>query len=136
MPLLTTVDIRFASWEAEQAFLDVYQQMEQEVKGVSGCLDYRVYRGPDRLYLFFVVWEDREAVQRWVHNEFHQTTLMANFRKWCKEGWFGYWDSSEDRPRARKCMQCGRWTQAEPGWGMAGPSRCRNCGESVLPADH
>ena len=136
MTVLTTVDIRFASWEGEQAFLDVYQEMEREVTGVAGCLEYRVYRGPDGLYLFFVVWEDRDAVNRWVENSFHQTQLMANFRKWCKEGWFGYWDPSDERPRARKCMSCGRWTQGEPGWSSKLPRVCRNCGESILPGDH
>lgn len=136
MAVLTTVDIRFASWEGEQSFLDVFQQLEREIKGIAGCLEYRVYRGPDRLYLFFVVWQDREAVQRWVENEFHQTVLMKNFRKWCKEGWFGYWNPAGDRLRARRCMHCGRWTQAQPGWSMEEPARCRQCGESVLPGGH
>ncbi|MBI2886375.1 MAG: antibiotic biosynthesis monooxygenase [Chloroflexi bacterium] len=136
MPVLTTVDIRFASWEGEQAFLDIYQQFEGEVKRIPGCLDYRVYRGPDRLYLFFVVWEDRTAVQRWVDNEFHRTVLMASYRRWCKEGWFGYWDPAEDHSRTRKCMECGRWTQAQPGWSMAGPASCRNCGHRLAAEEH
>lgn len=135
MPLLTTIDIRFASWEGEQSFLDVYQQLEREVEGIPGCLDYRVYRGPDRLYLFFAVWEDQAAVQRWIENDFHQKVLMANYRKWTKEGWFGFWDPGEDHPRSRKCLECGRWTQAQLGWSMAEPQVCSQCGQPVTPHD-
>lgn len=133
MAVLTTVDIRFASSEGEQAFLDSYSQMEREVKAVAGCLDYRVYRGEDRLYLFFVVWQDRAAVKRWVDNAFHRTVLMANFRRWCKEGWFAYWGVERDYPRARKCLACNAWTRSQPGWSTAEPTTCRYCGTSVLP---
>lgn len=130
MPLLTTVEIGFTE-TGEQAFQEVVLRMEEELRSVPGCLEYRLYRRPERVYLFFVVWEDRAAVQRWVENEFHRTVLMRNFRQWCNLGWFGYWDVAEDRNRAQKCLQCGRWTQAQPGWQSDVPQSCRQCGAAL-----
>lgn len=130
MPFLTTVEIGFTE-AGEEAFQGVLARMEQELKSVPGCLEYRLYQRPERVYLFFVVWEDRAAVQGWIENEFHRTVLMPGFRQWCNLGWFGYWDMAQDNNRAKKCLQCSRWTQAQPGWKGDVPQVCRQCNAAL-----
>lgn len=126
-PLLTLVEFAFTE-EGEAAFRVVLPQMESEVRSIQGCLEYRLYRGAGGEYLFYNVWDDRAAVDRWLHNEFHRTVLMPAFRKWATLGWFSYWDLSGDNNRARKCMACGRWTQSLPGWDAKIPTECSRCG--------
>lgn len=127
-PILTTVEFGFKDQESEEEFLKLTDRAEREVRDIQGCLDYRLYHRDGRCYLFFVVWEDAAAIDRWVSNEFHQKELMPSFRKWCNEGWFGYWGLGSDRNRAKKCLSCGRWTQEMPGWDQNVPSKCRQCG--------
>jgi heme-degrading monooxygenase HmoA len=131
LPMLVLVEIGFRDEQTEQAFHEVSPQMERELAAIPGCLESRVYRGPDRRYLFFTVWEDRRAIQRWVDNAFHRSVLMANFSRWADEGWFSYWNMLQDNSRARKCMSCGRWTRGQPGWSARGPTTCVHCGASL-----
>lgn len=105
-----------------------------EVRGVAGCLYASVWERPDeRRYLFMTVFTDAAAVARWVDNEFHRTTLMPGFRRWCTEGWFGEFGLETDHDRARKCAACGRWTPGRPGWSERAPSSCRQCGAALGP---
>ncbi len=129
--VLTTVEMTFRTAEAEAEFQKVFPQMEQELGSIPGMLESRTYRRGPGTYLFFNVWESAEAIQRWVDNEFHRTVLMPSFRQWCSLGWFGYWDEREDHPRSKKCMACGRWTRAHPGWDAGVPDTCRNCGAKL-----
>lgn len=133
-PLLTLVEIGFRDETTEQAFHEVLPQMRAELAGIPGCLENRIYQRPDRRYLFFTVWESREAIQRWVDNEFHRTVLMTNFTRWADEGWFSYWSSLEAHSRSRRCPQCHRWTQGAPGWSSRVPDQCARCGASLRPA--
>jgi quinol monooxygenase YgiN len=106
----------------------------RETRGVDGCLQATVWeRAAERRFLFVTFWTDAEAIRRWVENDFHKTTLMPAFRKWCVEGSFSEFAESAEHQRARKCASCGRWTQAKPGWSEAAPSACRNCGASLAP---
>ena len=111
-----------------------------ETRSVPGCLQATVWERPaERRYLFVTFWTDSEAVARWVANEFHRTTLMPGFRKWCVEGSFSEFTGAEpEHQRARKCPSCGRWTQAKPGWSEAEPKQCRQCGGSLAsgPVTH
>jgi len=81
MPVMTLAEFGFTG-DGEAAFLEVLPQMEREVRSVDGCREYRLWRGPAGEYVFFVVWDDQAAVDRWVQNEFHRTTLMPAFRRW------------------------------------------------------
>src|SRR3989304_5965660 len=103
----------------------------REVRAVEGCEEAVVWERPSRRYLFGSVWSDRDAVRRWVANEFHRSVLMPGFRAWGNEGWFSYWDLTEDHNRARKCPACGRWTQAQPGWSEFVPRVCSRCGAAL-----
>ena len=101
-----------------------------ETRAVAGCLEATVWERPaERRYLFTTYWTDGEAVARWVANEFHRTTLMPGFRRWCIEGGFSEFTLAADHDRARKCASCGRWTQGRPGWSEHAPTACRQCGK-------
>ena len=103
-----------------------------EARAVEGCLEATVWERPaERRYLFTTYWTDSEAVRRWVANEFHKTTLMPAFRRWCVEGSFSEFTLSVDHDRARKCASCGRWTAGRPGWSEREPSKCRQCGSAL-----
>lgn len=127
-PLLVTAEFRCS--EAGDAELRAHlDRTLAEVRGVDGCLEATVWERPaERRYLFTTVWRDGDAVGRWVANEFHRTTLMPGFRRWCTEGAFGEFALAADHDRARKCPACGRWTRGRPGWSEAEPSACRQCG--------
>jgi len=104
----------------------------REARGVAGCLQATVWERPlERRFLFLTFWSDADAVRRWVENEFHRTTLMPGFRRWCIEGSFSEFALAADHDRARKCASCGRWTQGRPGWAEAGPAKCRQCGSDL-----
>jgi len=103
-----------------------------ECRAVAGCLQATVWERPaERRTLFVTLWSDAESVRRWVANDFHETTLMPAFRRWCTEGSFSEFTGGAEHARARKCASCGRWTQALPGWSEAGPAACRQCGASL-----
>jgi quinol monooxygenase YgiN len=103
-----------------------------ETRAVEGCLQATVWERPaERRYLFTTLWTDREAVRRWVENEFHRTVLMPGFRRWCSEGSFGEYVHDADHDRARKCPACGRWTPGRPGWSEQVPATCRQCGREL-----
>jgi len=90
----------------------------------------------ERRVQFATLWSDAEAVKRWVENAFHRKVLVPGFRQWCVEGCFGEYRLDTDHKRARKCAGCGRWTQEQPGWDEARPSRCGKCETPIeLPLD-
>jgi quinol monooxygenase YgiN len=106
-----------------------------EVRAVPGCLQAGVWERPDeRRYLFTTFWTDAAAVGRWVDNEFHRSTLMPGFRRWCTEGSFSELTLAADHDRVRKCGTCGRWTPGRPGWSEQGPASCRQCGAALTPS--
>jgi len=120
---------------SESGDAELRKQLERtlaETRATPGCLDAQVWERPsERRFLFTTYWTDAEAVRRWVENEFHRTTLMPAFRKWCVEGAFSEFTLATDHDRAKKCASCGRWTPGRPGWGEREPSTCRNCGASL-----
>jgi quinol monooxygenase YgiN len=120
----------------EEGEILLRQQLDrtlQEARAVDGCLHATVWERPaERRFLFTTYWTDRDAVGRWVENEFHRTVLMPGFRRWCSEGWFGEFSVEADHDRARKCAACGRWTSGKPGWAEAEPGTCRGCGRRLL----
>ncbi len=129
---LQLVLVEFGCSEAGEApFRAQVARTIAEVRAVEGCLETLLYARPQRLYLFTSVWRDRAAVERWVRHDFHRQVLMPAFRQWCTEGWFSYWALEADRNRARKCPQCGRWTQALPGWTELNPAVCARCGADL-----
>lgn len=132
-PLLSLVEIGFREEVAEAEFKAVLPRMEQELRSIEGCLEARTFVGAGRRYFFFTVWKDEAALQRWVDNEFHRTTLMPGFKRWCDEAWFGYWSLFKDNDRVRRCAKCGRWTREQPGWSTAGPAKCSRCGAELGP---
>ena len=108
------------------------EQTLSETRATEGCLEATVWEQPDaRRFLFTTYWTDGAAVARWVANEFHRTTLMPAFRRWCVEGAFSEFTLSTDHDRARKCGACGRWTPGRPGWSQQGPTGCRACGGAL-----
>lgn len=134
-PLLVTAEFVFTE-EGEEEFLRHRDRTLDEVRAVEGCLQAVLWSRPRRRYQFSTLWTGPEAVTRWVENEFHRTTLMPGFRKWCSEGCFGEYALDTDHPRARKCGSCGRWTQGLPGWDERHPERCQKCGaEQAQPSD-
>jgi heme-degrading monooxygenase HmoA len=130
-PLLILVELGFRDDAAEQEFKTVLPRMESELAGIVGCLERRTFIGAGRRYLFFTVWQDEAALERWVNNEFHRTILMPGFRRWCDEAWFGYWSMLKDNDRVRRCPACGRWTPEQPGWSSKGPAKCGRCGAEL-----
>jgi quinol monooxygenase YgiN len=127
-PLLVTAEFRCS--EAGDAELRKHlERTLAETRAVEGCLQATVWERPaERRYLFTTLWSDRDAVGRWVANEFHRTILMPGFRRWCSEGAFGEFTLAADHDRARKCFACGRWTPGRPGWSEQVPAACRQCG--------
>ena len=100
-----------------------------ETRATPGCLQATVWeRTAERRFLFTTYWADAAAVTRWVENEFHRTTLMPGFRRWCVEGSFSEFTLTAEHTRARKCAACGRWTSGAPGWSEQAPATCRQCG--------
>src|SRR6266496_4113288 len=126
-PLLVLVEFGFTE-EGEKEFLMHLDRALDEVRSIDGCLEAIVYKRPERMYLFYTLWRDQEAIDRWVQNEFHRNVLMTGFTRWANEGWFGYWNLKADRKRARKCPSCGRWSQAQPGWTEMTLTTCAHCG--------
>jgi quinol monooxygenase YgiN len=126
-PLLVLVEFGFTE-EGEKEFLMYLDRVLDEVCSIDGCLEAIVYKRPERMYLFYTLWRDQEAIDRWVQNEFHRNVLMTGFTRWANEGWFGYWNLKADRKRVRKCPSCGRWSQAQPGWTEMTPTTCTRCG--------
>ncbi len=88
-PLLLLVEMGF-SVEGEQALLDVIARMDDELRSIPGLLEYQRFQRPERAYLFLTVWENQDAIDRWVANEFHRSVLMPGFRKWAVEATFNY----------------------------------------------
>jgi quinol monooxygenase YgiN len=132
-PLLVLAE--FGCTEAGDADLRAHlERTLAETRAVPGCLQATVWERPsERRFLFVTYWTDSDAVDRWVANEFHRTTLMPAFRKWCVEGSFSEFAGAEpEHNRARKCPSCGRWTQAKPGWSEAEPKQCRQCGAELV----
>jgi quinol monooxygenase YgiN len=131
-PLLVTAEFRCT----EDGDAELRRHLDRtldEARAVEGCLHATVWERPaERRYFFTTVWRDRDAVARWVDNEFHRTVLMPGFRRWCTEGSFGEFTLEADHDRARKCGACGRWTRARPGWSEAGPATCRQCGADLV----
>jgi quinol monooxygenase YgiN len=126
-PQLVLVEFGFTEG-GEKEFLAQLDHILDEVRSIDGCLEAIVYERPERMYLFYSVWRDQEAIDRWVQNEFHRTVLMTGFTRWANEGWFGYWHLAADRKRVRKCPSCGRWSQAQPGWTEMTLTTCARCG--------
>jgi quinol monooxygenase YgiN len=133
-PLLVLAEFRFSA-EGEHQFAPHLERTLSEVRGIEGCLHADVWQQPGRRYLFHTVWTDRTGVDAWVENTFHRSVLMPGFREWCIEGWFSYWGLESDHNRARKCLACGRWTQAQPGWDGRLPDACRQCGQPLPSPD-
>ncbi len=131
-PLLVLAEFVFTE-EGEAAFLPHLDQTMEETRATEGCLQAVLWTRPGRRYQFSTLWSERAAVTRWVENDFHRRVLMPGFRKWCVEGCFGDYRLTIDHARARKCPDCGRWTQEQPGWDERRPAQCAKC-ESVLPA--
>jgi quinol monooxygenase YgiN len=133
-PLLVLAEFRCS----EDGDVELRRHLERtlhEVRGVEGCLQATVWERPlERRHLFTTLWRDREAVGRWVENEFHRAVLMPGFRRWCTEGSFSEFALDADHDRARKCPACGRWTAGRPGWSEQGPATCRHCGGALAPA--
>jgi quinol monooxygenase YgiN len=103
-----------------------------ETRATPGCLQASVWERPaERRFLFTTYWTDSAAVSRWVENDFHRSTLMPGFRRWCVEGSFSEFNESAVHDRARKCGACGRWTSARPGWSEQAPTTCRQCGAAL-----
>jgi quinol monooxygenase YgiN len=129
--LLVLAEFR-CSEEGDAALRGHVARTLQEARAVAGCLQATVWeRAEERRYLFTTVWSDREALRRWVENDFHRTVLMPGFRRWCTEGSFSEFSLDLDHDRARKCPSCGRWTRARPGWSEQGPATCRQCGHGL-----
>jgi heme-degrading monooxygenase HmoA len=129
-PLLVVAEFVFT----EEGDAEMQRHMERtltEARSIEGCLHAVVWSRPGRRLLFSTLWSDRQAVTRWVENEFHRRTLMPGFRKWCTEGWFGEYRLEVDHPRAMRCATCGRWTQGQPGWSEVEPRSCRNCSKAL-----
>ena len=131
-PLLVLAEFRCC----EDGDAELRKQLDrtlEEVRAVEGCLQATVWERPaERRYLFTTMWSDREAVRRWVENDFHRTILMPGFRRWCTEGAFSEFSLETDHDRARKCPSCGRWTGGRPGWSEQGPATCRQCGRDLV----
>jgi heme-degrading monooxygenase HmoA len=120
--------------EGEAEFQSHIERTLAECRAVEGCLHAVVWHRPERRYQFSTLWRDRDAVNRWVDNDFHRRTLMPGFRQWCTEGWFGEFLLDVDHRRARRCPACQRWTQGEPGWVETEPLACRHCGGELKPS--
>lgn len=125
-PLLVLAEF-VCSPEGDREFQSHLDRTMSEVRAIDGCLHAVVWQRPERRYQFSTLWRDRDAVTRWVENEFHRTTLMPGFRRWCTEGWFGDFVLDVDHQRARRCPSCGRWSQGQPGWREVAPATCRHC---------
>ncbi len=119
------------SEEGDPEFRQKLDRTLDEIRSVPGCLQATLWSRPDRRYQFFTVFTDSDAVSRWVQNQFHREVLMPGFRRWCTTGWFGEMRFDKDHLRARKCLGCGRWTQAEPGFDERTPAACRHCGAAI-----
>jgi len=133
-PLLVLAEFR-CSEEGDAEFRRHLGRTLEEVRGIEGCLQATVWERPaERRYVFTTLWSDRDAVGRWIDNEFHRTVLMPGFRRWCTEGAFGDFVLTADHDRARKCASCGRWTPGRPGWSERGPATCKQCGSELAPA--
>jgi heme-degrading monooxygenase HmoA len=130
-PLLILAEFVFSP-EGEAEFRRHLERTLDEARAVEGCLHAVVWHRPERRYQFSTLWRDREAVTRWVDNDFHRGTLMPGFRRWCTEGWFGEFQLDLDHRRAKRCPACGRWNQGEPGWAEREPRNCRHCGSGGL----
>src|SRR5205823_1074854 len=80
-PLLVVAEFVFTE-EGDAEFGQHLERTLAEVRSIEGCLHAVVWRRPNRRYRFSTLWSDRQAVTRWVENEFHRVTLMPGFRKW------------------------------------------------------
>lgn len=130
-PLLVVAEFR-CSEDGDAELRRHLERTLSEARAVEGCLQATLWeRREERRYYFTTFWTDRDAVQRWVDNDFHRTVLMPGFRRWCTEGSFGDFRLEVDHDRARKCSACGRWTAGRPGWSESGPSACRQCGAAL-----
>lgn len=125
-PLLVVAEFVFTE-EGEAEFFRHRARTLDEVREIDGCLQAVLWSRPGRRYQFSTLWTEADAVTRWVNNEFHRTILMPGFQKWCTEGVFGDYRLETDHKRARKCANCGRWTQDLPGWDESQPRVCRKC---------
>ena len=129
-PLLVLAEF-VCSQAGDAEFRSHLERTLAEARSIDGCLHAVVWSRPDRRYQFSTLWRDREAVKRWVENEFHREVLMPGFRKWCTQGWFGDFSLDIDHKRAIRCGKCGRWSQGQPGWSEVDPQACRQCGASL-----
>jgi quinol monooxygenase YgiN len=132
-PLLVLAEF-VCSPDGDVEFRSHLERTLRETRAIDGCLHAVVWERPGRRYQFSTLWQDREAVKRWVANAFHREVLMPGFRHWCTEGWFGEFGLDVDHKRARRCPACQRWSQGQPGWAEAEPSVCRKCGTALQPA--
>ena len=136
MPPLLVLAEFVCSPDGETEFRSHLERTLSEVRAIDGCLHAVVWQRPERRYQFSTLWRDRDAVTRWVENDFHRETLMPGFRRWCTEGWFGELVVAVDPERARRCPTCNRWSKGQPGWAEVEPSTCRHCGGALpAPAD-
>ena len=129
-PLLVLAEFVFSE-AGEAAFLGHLDRTLEEARATPGCLQAVLWSRPGRRYQFSTLWDDGEAVTRWVENEFHRSVLLPGFRAWCVEGCFGQYRLDDDAPRARRCPACGRWTQGRPGWDERQPAVCGRCGAEL-----
>ena len=130
-PLLVLAEFGCSS-DGEAELRQHFERTLAETRATPGCLQATVWERPaERRFLFTTHWTDAAAVTRWVENDFHRTTLMPGFRRWCVEGAFSEFTPAADHDRARKCAACGRWTSARPGWSEQGPATCRQCGGAL-----
>jgi quinol monooxygenase YgiN len=130
-PLLVLAEFG-CSPEGEAELRKHLERTLAETRATPGCLQATLWeRTAERRFLFTTYWTDAAAVTRWVENDFHRTTLMPGFRRWCVEGAFSEFTLGIDHDRARKCAACGRWTSARPGWSEQGPATCRQCGAAL-----
>lgn len=129
-PLLVVAEFVFSE-SGESAFEPHRARTLDEVRNIDGCLLATLWQRPGRRYMFWTLWRDAASVTRWVDCEFHRSVLMPGFRKWCTEGSFGEYGLSADHQRARRCAECGRWTQSLPGWDERLPVACQKCDASL-----
>jgi heme-degrading monooxygenase HmoA len=134
-PLLVVAEFVFTP-EGEAEFERHRDRTLEETRGVEGCIQAVLWSRPGHRYQFSTLWADSAALKRWVENDFHRRVLVPGFKRWCNEGCFGEYLLEADHQRARKCADCGRWTQGLPGWNESQPDACGHCEAALdVPAD-
>ena len=98
MPIIVVTRLRLRSADVNADFFNGSISVLEQIKKNDGALGADVFADVNDVWWTASAWRDREAMQRFVHEEPH-LSVMGKLDEWCNEASFVDWEqASADLP--------------------------------------